>query len=128
MTDMPGFNGIGWFEIGTDDPAAAERFYGDVFGWTVAQDDGASTDPAYQIFTTGDPEGLRGGLFATKGEMPNYAVFALLVEDVEDTCRRAEAAGGKVQRAPQVNAAGVAFAHLLDPAGNHFSVFRTPYA
>jgi hypothetical protein len=125
---MPGFNGIGWFEIGTDDPAAAERFYGDVFGWTIARDDTASTDPAYQVFTTGDPEGLHGGLFATKGEMPGYAVFALLVEDVEDTCRRAEAAGGKVQRAPQVNAAGVAFAHLLDPAGNHFSVFRTPYA
>ena len=81
---MPGFNGIGWFEIGTDDPAAAERFYGDVFGWTIARDDTASTDPAYQVFTTGDPEGLHGGLFATKGEMPGYAVFALLVEDVED--------------------------------------------
>jgi uncharacterized protein len=38
-------NGIGWFEIGTDDPAAAERFYGDVFGWTVSQDDTKSTDP-----------------------------------------------------------------------------------
>jgi predicted enzyme related to lactoylglutathione lyase len=28
---MPGLNGIGWFEIGTDDPAAAERFYASVF-------------------------------------------------------------------------------------------------
>ncbi|MCO6010751.1 VOC family protein [Actinoallomurus purpureus] len=125
---MPGFNGIGWFEIGTDDPAAAERFYGDVFGWTVAHDDTASTDPAYQIVSTGDAEGLRGGLFATKGEMPNYAVFAVLVEDVEAACRRAEEAGGKVQRAPHVNSVGVTFAHLLDPAGNHFSVFTPPSA
>ena len=31
---MPTINGIGWFEIATDQPAAAERFYGDVFGWT----------------------------------------------------------------------------------------------
>jgi predicted enzyme related to lactoylglutathione lyase len=120
---MPGFNGIGWFEIGTDDPAAAERFYGDVFGWTVARDDTRSTDPAYRIFTTGDPEGLHGGLFATEGKMPSYAVITVLVEDVETACRRAEAAGGQVQRPPQVNPAGVSFAHLLDPAGNHFAVF-----
>jgi predicted enzyme related to lactoylglutathione lyase len=124
---MPGFNGIGWFEVGTDDPAAAERFYGDVFGWTVVQDDALSTDPAYQIFTTGDPEGLRGGLFATAGDVPGYAVLAVLVEDVEATCRRVEEAGGKVLRAPEVNPAGITFAHLLDPADNHFEVFSPPH-
>lgn len=125
---MPGFNGIGWFEIGTDDPAAAQRFYGDVFGWTLAQDPTKSPDPAYQIFTTGDPDGLRGALFATRGQLPNYAVFTVLVEDVESTCRQVEAAGGKVQRAPAVNPVGVTFAHLLDPAGNHFAVFTPPSA
>ncbi|NYI88972.1 hypothetical protein HNR02_002295 [Amycolatopsis endophytica] len=121
---MPGFNGIGWFEVGTDDPEAAERFYAEVFGWTVEHDDTKSTDPAYRIFTTGD--GQRGGLFDTKGAMPGYAVFTVLVEDVDEACRRAEEAGGKVQRAPQVNPVGVTFAHLLDPAGNHFAVFRPP--
>lgn len=30
--ETPGLNGIGWFEIGTDGPAAAERFYGDRAG------------------------------------------------------------------------------------------------
>ncbi len=124
---MPGFNGIGWFEIGTDDPSAAERFYGDVFGWTVSHDDTKSPDPAYQIFTTGDAGGLHGALFATRGKMPSYAVFTVLVEDVGATCRRAEEAGGQVQRAPQVNPAGVTFAHLLDPAGNHFAVFTPPF-
>lgn len=124
---MPGFNGIGWFEIRTDDPAGAERFYGDVFGWTVSHDDTKSTDPAYQILSTGDGQGLHGGLFATQGEMPNYAVFTVLVEDVEATCRRVEEAGGNVQRAPEVNPVGVTFAHLLDPAGNHFAVFKPPF-
>ncbi|WP_214416220.1 VOC family protein [Sphaerisporangium fuscum] len=123
---MPGINGIAWFEIGTDDTAAAERFYGDVFGWTVAHDDAKSTDPAYQIITTGDAEGLRGGLFATKGKMPSYAVFTVLVEDVEAACRRVEEAGGRVQHGPVVNPVGVTFAHLLDPAGNHFKVFTPP--
>lgn len=123
---MPGYNSVSWFEIGTDDPATAERFYGDVFGWTVAQDDAASPDPAYRIITSPDPDGLRGGLFATDGKVPNYAVFTVLVEDVAAACRRAQEAGGTVQRPPTVNPAGVIFAHLLDPAGNHFKVFTPP--
>lgn len=121
-------NGIAWFEIGTDDPAAAEQFYGEVFGWKVSHDDSKSTDPAYQMFTTGDPDGLHGGLFATKGAVPNYAVFTVLVEDVQDACRRVEAAGGQIQRGPEVNPVGVTFAHVLDPAGNHFSVFKPPFS
>lgn len=125
---MPGFNAIGWFEIGTDDPEAAKRFYGDVFGWTISADDPAGGGPAYQIVTTGDPEGLRGGLFATEGKMPGYAIFTLMVEDVEETCRRVEQAGGKVQRPTQVSPLGVTFAYLLDPAGNQFGVFTPPPA
>ena len=38
------------------------------------------------------------------------------------------AAGGKVQRAPHTNPAGITFAHLLDPTGNHFEVFSVPSA
>jgi uncharacterized protein len=45
---------------------------------------------------------------------------------VAETCRLVEAAGGRVQRAPEVNPVGVTFAHVLDPAGNHFSIFKPP--
>jgi predicted enzyme related to lactoylglutathione lyase len=110
MDPMTNFNGIAWFEIGTDKPAEAEAFYGRVFGWTVAHDDSKSTDPAYQIFSTGGDGLAAGALFNTKAAMPSYAVFTILVEDVEATCRDV----------------GVAFAHLLDPAGNHFAVFTPP--
>jgi uncharacterized protein len=123
---MPNYNGIAWFEIGTDKPAEAEAFYGRVFGWTVAHDDSKSTDPAYQIFSTGGDGLGAGALFNTKGAMPSYAVFTILVEDVAATCREAVAAGGTVQREPSVNPVGVTFAHLLDPAGNHFAVFTPP--
>jgi uncharacterized protein len=122
---MAGFNGIAWFEIGTDDPAGAEKFYGDVFGWTVGRDEGDG--PGYQVFTAGDGRGLhQGGLLDTGGAMPPYAVFAVHVEDVAETCRRVEAAGGSVHRAPQVSPAGITSAHLLDPKGNQFEVFSTP--
>ena len=61
---MPAFNAIAWFEVGTDDPAAAERFYGDVLGWTVAND---GQNPTYQIFTTGDPDGCTAGCSRPRG-------------------------------------------------------------
>jgi hypothetical protein len=118
---MPGFNGIGWFEVGTDNPAAAAKFYGDVFGWTIAR-----PDPSYQILATGDADGIGGGLFDTKGERPNYAIFTIVVEDVEDTCRRVQQAGGKIEREPVTNQAGLSFAYVLDPAGNLFGVFSPP--
>ncbi len=102
---MSAVNGIAWFEIGTDEPAAVERFYGDVFGWT---------------FTDDDPSN------GTGGTVPNYAVFTVLVADTAATCRQAEAAGGKVLVAPQTAPNGLTFAHLLDPSGNHFGVFTPP--
>jgi predicted enzyme related to lactoylglutathione lyase len=119
---MAGFNGIAWFEIGTDNPAEAAKFYGEVFGWTVGDHEG---DPAgYQQIAAGDGPGLHaGGLFDTGGKLPGYAVFGVLVSDVAETCRRVEAAGGTVRRAPEVTPGGVTFAHLLDPAGNQFEVF-----
>ena len=121
---MAGFNGIAWFEIGTADPAGAEKFYGDVFGWTVGHDDGDL--PGFQMFTAGYGPGLHaGGLFDT-GAQAGYAVFGVLVEDVAETCRRVELAGGSVKQAPQVTPAGITFAHLLDPKGNRFEVFSRP--
>jgi len=125
---MSRFNGIGWFEIGTDQPAATERFYGDVFGWTFADDDdsAAGDGSPYRIVTTPAENGLHGGLFATGGTVPNYAIFTVLVEDTAATCQQAEAAGGKVLVAPQTEPGGLTFAHLLDPSGNHIGVYTPP--
>jgi predicted enzyme related to lactoylglutathione lyase len=122
---MAGFNGIAWFEIGTDNPAGAEKFYGEVFGWTVGHDDGDG--PGFQRITAGDGPGLHaGGLFDTGGALPGYAVFSVLVADVAETCRRVQATGGSVRRAPEVTPSGLTFAYLLDPDGNQFEVFTPP--
>jgi predicted enzyme related to lactoylglutathione lyase len=119
---MAGYNAITWFEIGTDNPGQAKRFYGEVFGWTVSGE-----DSQYQIITPGAGEGLpAGGLFDTQGAMPGYAIFTVLVQDVAGTCAQVEKAGGKVQRAPQVTPDGLTFAYLTDPAGNQFGVFTPP--
>jgi uncharacterized protein len=117
-------NGIGWFEIGTEDPAAAERFYGEMFGWTFS-DDPDSTMP-YRIVTTPVEGSIRGGVVGTGGATPSYAIFYVLVAEVAQACRQAEAAGGKVLVPATSNDVGLTFAHLADPAGNHFGVFTPP--
>lgn len=57
----------------------------------------------HQILTTGDAEWLHGG-FSRQGE----------------SCR-----GCRLHH--EVNPVGIAFAHLLDPAGNHFAVVKPPF-
>ena len=107
-------NNVDWFQIGTDQPAAAERFYGDVFGWTFAGDD------SYRLVTTPGAAGPGGGLVAIPA---GHAIFYIHVADVAEACRAAEAAGGKVLVAPQDGGSGLIFAHLLDPGGNHIGVY-----
>jgi predicted enzyme related to lactoylglutathione lyase len=117
-------HGIGWFEIGTDDLATAERFYGSVFGWSFS--DNEDSDMPYRMVDTRAADSIRGGIFGTGGKMPNYAVFYVVVTDVADACRRVEAAGGKVLVPATGDSDGVTFAHVLDPSGNHIGVYTPP--
>ena len=116
-------HGIGWFEIGTDNPEAAQQFYGSVFGWTFAAEDGPVP---YHVVTTPAPDSIKGGIFPTGGQLPNYAVFYIVVQDVAATCVSAEAAGGKVLVPATQGGDGLWFAHLLDPSGNHFGIYSPP--
>ncbi|MEH0842247.1 VOC family protein [Micromonospora sp. CPCC 205711] len=116
---------ITWFEIGTDRPDEAERFYGELFGWSF-EEQGAGG--SYRVTGAGGETGIGGAIRATEGGSPNYAIFYAGVADVAEACRRAEAAGGKVL-VPLVTApSGLTFAHLADPAGNHIGVFTPPPA
>jgi predicted enzyme related to lactoylglutathione lyase len=114
-------HGIGWFEIGTDDPETAKQFYGTVFGWSFTDDDGPMP---YHLVTTPAADSIRGGILPTGRQVPNYAVFYVVVEDVAASCKAAEAAGGKVVIPATEAGNGLVFAQLLDPAGNRFAIYR----
>ncbi|MFI7438155.1 VOC family protein [Micromonospora haikouensis] len=118
-------NAITWFEIGTDRPEEAERFYAELFGWEFAEQ--GAPGRSYRVTGGGaDGEGIGGAIRASDGSTPNYAIFYAQVADVADAVKRAETAGGRVL-VPTVNApSGLTFAHLLDPSGNHFGVFTPP--
>lgn len=114
-----GTNAVTWFQIGTNDPAAAEDFYGSVFGWTFRSD---PDDGGYRLAIT--PEGgIGGGIATTDGPEQNHAVFYVQVADVDATLAAAQDKGARVVVPRQATPDGLVFAHLVDPAGNHFAVY-----
>lgn len=109
-------NDVNYFEIGTPDPAASTAFYGSLFGWTVGQ----PSMPARYSMVDGD----HGGLWDTS-EMggANWAIFYVQVEDVQAAIDRATELGGGVVL-PLIDNGAIEFAHLTDPRGNRFGIWR----
>ena len=119
------FGSVGWFEIGTDDPGTARRFYGEVFGWTF------EVNGPYSVITTGDGHALQGGIQDTTADLPpstpgTYAVPCVVVADVAATCAAVESGGGKVVVAATDTPMGLVYGMVTDPAGNRLGLFTPP--
>lgn len=114
---------IGWFEIATTDPAKAEAFYTEAFGWSYDSDPAI---PGYRMVSAGD--GIRGGITKAQAGLPDtYAIFSMMVPDVAATCERIVELGGRVLTGPEtVEQNGLVFANVADPEGNHLGLFSPP--
>lgn len=116
---------VAWFEIGTDDPAAARAFYGGLFGWTF------DVDGPYSMAKYAADGPPQGGIQDTSVELPDgtprsYAVPYVLVPDVAAMCQDVEGRGGKVMVAATTVPTGLVYAHVTDPFGNHFGLYSLP--
>ena len=121
---MTAYNTVTWFQIGTDDPKAAQEFYGGLFGWNFAPDPNSD---GYDLISYPGAERPSGGIMRTEGA-ENHATFLVLVQDVAAVCARTEQLGGKVLHGPTTGPDGLTFADLLDRSGNRFGVFTPPSA
>jgi len=73
-----------WFDLVTAEPAAAQAFYGKVFGWNFAPAPGASD---YSIFSAGGRP--IGGIFQPAGAVPGTRWLAFVsVRDMDATIAR----------------------------------------
>ena len=109
-------NDVNYFEIGTPDPAASTTFYGSLFGWNIGQ----PSMPARYSMINED----RGGLWDTSAMGgANWAIFYVQVEDVQAAVDRATGLGAAVV-VPLVDNGAIEFAHLTDPLGNRFGIWR----
>ena len=109
-------NDVNYFEIGSPDPAATKAFYGALFDWSA----GEPSMPARYSMINED----RGGLWDTS-EMgaASWAIFYVQVEDVRTAIDRAQELGAAVV-VPLVDNGAIEFAHLTDPLGNRFGIWR----
>ena len=110
------------FEIPSDKPDRAAKFYGDVFGWTFQKWEGPME---YWLVSTGDEKerGIDGGLLRRAPHISGV-VNTVDVADVDDYLERVGKNGGKIV-VPKMALPGVGWlAYASDPDGNTFGLMQ----
>ena len=108
-------NVVNYFEIGTPDAGATTAFYGDLFGWRIGE-----PSPGDYRMVDGD----KGGVWQTTAiGGGSWAIFYVQVDDVQSVIDKATGLGAKVL-VPLTDNGPLEFAHLQDPHGNRFGVWR----
>ena len=90
-----------------------KAFYSRAFGWAFVD-----YGPTYSAFD----EGLDGGFQAEPSEVTEKPLPVLYSEDLEQTARQVEDAGGRIVR-PIFSFPGGRRFHFVDPAGNELAVW-----
>jgi len=111
------------FDIATDDPARAKKFYEGLFGWKMMGPPGM-TD--YYLIETQDLQGrpgVGGGL--GKREDPAQRISTYFgVEDIDEYTRKVTALGGKILM-PKMPVPGWGYlTTCLDTEGNYFGLWQ----
>ena len=106
---------VDWFEVLGSDAGRTQRFYADLFGWTVS-------DESYAMVDTGAGRGIAGGLGA--GDQAHWATIYASVPDVAQTLAKAESLGGARVYGPLAVDDHMQTGAFRDPAGNVFGVYH----
>ena len=108
-------------DIPAADPAAAAKFYGDLFGWQAHYD--APSD--YHMFqATGGPG---GGFVPLDRNATNGGVLVYVgTDDIDTMLARAVELGGKVVEAKVDMGGNGAYATFTDLSGNRIGLYTGP--
>ncbi len=107
-------------EISAKDPATADKFYSEVFGWKIEVDQQFN----YHQF---EAQGGPSGAFVDVGELykAGDVVPYLGVADIDAMLKKVEKAGGKVLL-PKTEIPGVGWWGLFaDPTGNRIGLYSS---
>ncbi|MFC5907192.1 VOC family protein [Streptacidiphilus monticola] len=111
-----------WAQLSASDPEAAQRFYGELFGWT------AQTDPnpemgGYTIFSLdGAPAAAVAPLM--NPQQPVMWLLSFAAPDVDASAAAAQQAGAQLWMGPMDVAEVGRWALLSDPTGAPFSLWQ----
>ncbi len=121
---------VTWFEILGSDPARTQRFYADLFGWTIDN----TAFPGYATANTGG-RGIQGGVGGGVGSV--WAIVYAGVADLDQALDLAEQLGGSrvvdaevtalklaSRKALYGSADDIEMAAIRDPAGNLLGIHQ----
>jgi predicted enzyme related to lactoylglutathione lyase len=114
--------GIGrfvWHDHVSSDPRRAQDFYTALLGWTIEVWKPGELD--YPMIVAGGQ--MHGGFGSPESDAPAHWLGNVLVEDVDATAARAEAAGGSLLVGPIDIPEVGRMAVIRDPQGAVFAVF-----
>lgn len=122
VMDEPG--ALTWVELSTDDTAAAQAFYGEVFGWTAETSDGGGLP--YTEFALGDKRvaGMMPKAPGMPADVPPYWMPYFQVTDPDKVAGEVTALGGTIIAPPDEIPSGGRYAVLTDPQGAFFGLYR----
>ena len=112
---------ICYLEIPATTAEASAGFYSSIFGWTVrTRGDG---ELAFD-----DPSGVSGTWVKASDRTPDERTrIYIMVDDILDTLKKIEAAGGRVLTPrKEIAPNSGAFAVFVDPAGAEFGLYEEP--
>ena len=121
-SEAPGSEGVFvWDELGTTDADDAQRFYGEVFGWT-ATDMGAEFG-GYRIFNRGET-GIAGFMTLPDATIPPHWQPYVAVDDPDATTAKAKELGATVLMEPMNVPNAGRIAVFSDPQGATFGIIK----
>jgi predicted enzyme related to lactoylglutathione lyase len=114
-------NRVVHFELPCDNPEKEMNFFKEVFGWTFKQ---SGTEQYWNVIT-GDENspGINGG-FLKKRDPKMPVANSIQVEDIDETIKKIEQAGGEVvfPKKPVPDVGWLAF--FTDPDGNIHGILQ----
>jgi len=124
LWNQPG--AICWNELLTRDPDRAERFFGDLFGWTTKTNQNLMEGKYHVWLNDGEQAGGMMRIEPEWGEVPpNWTVY-FGVDDCDGTIAEAQRRGGNLLfPAMEIESVG-RFAYLQDPQGAVFAIIQHP--
>ncbi len=109
-------NPVNHFEVLGKDGAALQKFYSDLFDWTID----AENPMNYGIVAPS--EGGIGGGVAASLDGTSMVTFYVQVDDLQATLDKVESLGGKTVMPPMDVPGGPKIAQFTDPEGNQIGI------
>ncbi len=107
------------FEISTNDPERAVKFYGNVFKWKIEKHDPYEY---WQITTENDEMGINGAIILNKFDI--RVSNTIIVDNYDEFANKIEKAGGKslsgIMFIPKLGVVGI----FQDTEGNKFAIIE----